>query len=298
MWRKATEDDVYKHYVVGDPLEKWNSFADSIEVPLMLFSGNCAEQDISFVGTVYENFPEPGRKDPVNIHSDHIKLDSRVMTIKAFANRWNSRTNSFTTTCQPDPKLLYRKKIMVTLETKDKVKSKRQLMFHDNEERTTIMKRHCAMFNDEIGLFGAWSTVDIETVAIDENSASCVTDKLGTYAIVAELVELPYDYNEPGWLFYIRIIGYFLSIILLIIFAVIIFWSSYLWEQFHILRMNLSLALIVGNIAVLLGELSIIQDDRHACTVIGCLISYFYTAAAFLLACEGHACFKAITGRG
>ena len=186
---------------------------------------------------------------------------------------------------------------MVTLETKDKVKSKRQLMFHDNEERTTIMKRHCAMFNDEIGLFGAWSTVDIETVAIDENSASCVTDKLGTYAIVAELVELPYDYNEPGWLFYIRIIGYFLSIILLIIFAVIIFWSSYLWEQFHILRMNLSLALIVGNIAVLLGELSIIQDDRHACTVIGCLISYFYTAAAFLLACEGHACFKAITGK-
>ena len=29
--------------------------------------------------------------------------------------------------------------------------------------------------------------------------------------------------------------------------------------------------------------------------MIGCLISYFYTASAFLLASEAHACFRAIT---
>ena len=99
-----------------------------------MFSGKCAEQDISVVGAVYENFPEPGRKDPVNIHSNRIKLDSRVMSIKAFANSFNRNNQEFTKLCQPDPKLLYRKKLMVTLETKDKVKSKfqRQLMFHEN----------------------------------------------------------------------------------------------------------------------------------------------------------------------
>ena len=49
--------------------------------------------------------------------------------------------------------------------------------------------------------------VDIETKAIDENSATCVTDKLGTYAIVAELVELPEDF-EAGAVFLLRMMMY------------------------------------------------------------------------------------------
>merc|ERR1712117_809518 len=129
------------------------------------------------------------------------------------ANKWNKNTATFSKTCEPDPKLLYKKRLLVTLETKDKVKSKRQLLFHENEEKTEIEKRHCAMWNDDIGLYGGWSTVDIETVAIDENSASCVTDKLGTYAIVAELAELPFEHEEPEWLFITRIIGYCVSIV-------------------------------------------------------------------------------------
>ena len=115
------------------------------------------------------------------------------------------------------------------------------------------------MWNSEIGLHGAWDTVDIETKAIDENSATCVTDKLGTYAIVAELVELPYDFEEPGWLMITRLVGYILSTVLLVIFVIIIFMSAYLWEQFHVLRLNLSISLIIGNIAVLLGELEFVQ---------------------------------------
>ena len=82
------------------------------------------------------------------------------------------------------------------------------------------------MWNSEIGLHGAWDTVDIETKAIDENSATCVTDKLGTYAIVAELVELPYDFEEPGWLMITRLVGYTLSTVLLVIFVTMIFMSA------------------------------------------------------------------------
>ena len=96
MWRGATRSKRsaeagtgYRGHVVGDTLDKWSVVPDTIEIPLMLFSGACAEQDISFVGTIFENFPDPGRKDPVNIHSAAIKLDSRVLTIAASANKWN-----------------------------------------------------------------------------------------------------------------------------------------------------------------------------------------------------------------
>ena len=51
MWRgraKRAAGDVTSH--VSDPLEKWEHFAESVEVPLSMFSGACAEKDISFVG--------------------------------------------------------------------------------------------------------------------------------------------------------------------------------------------------------------------------------------------------------
>ena len=265
MWRKRAKRAAtdYNPYVLGDTMDKWHNIADSIEIPLMLFSGKCAEQDIAFVGNIYENFPDPGRKDPVNIISDKIKVDSRVMTVNVVSNKWDRNMEEFSKPCQPDPKLLYRKKLLVNLETKDKAKSKRHLLFHENEEETTVVRRHCAMWNSEIGLHGAWDTVDIETKAIDENSATCATDKLGTYAIVAELVELPYDFEEPGWLMITRLVGYILSTVLLVIFVTIIFMSAYLWEQFHVLRLNLSMSLIIGNIAVLLGEMEFIQVLLH-----------------------------------
>jgi len=295
MWRQRSKRSAETSYV-NDPMEKWESFPESIEIPLMLFSGSCADQDISFVGTIYENFPESGRKNPVNIKSKKILLDSRVMTIQASANRWNRNLEQFDPICRPDPKLLYRKRLLVNLATKYKRKSRRQLLFHQNEEVTTILKRHCAIWNPSIGQYGAWDTESIETMEIDELGATCVTDKLGTYAIIAELIEQPFQYDEEGWLYVTKLVGYIVSTVVLVIFVIIIFLSAYLWEQFHIIRMNLAISLILGNIAMLLGELHFVQDDRHFCTVVGCLISYFYTASAFLLACESHACFKAITG--
>merc|ERR1719266_2162672 len=76
---------------------------------------------------------------------------------------------------------------------------------------------------------------------------------------------LPTEYDEAHWLFVTRIVGYIVSSLVLLIFISIVFTSAYLWEQFHILRLNLAISIILGNSAV-------------------------------LLACEGHACFKAITG--
>ena len=47
----------YAHF--HDQLDHWYHHYDD-QVPLSLFSGECAEKDISFVGAIYEDFPDPG----------------------------------------------------------------------------------------------------------------------------------------------------------------------------------------------------------------------------------------------
>ena len=102
--------------------------------------------------------------------------------------------------CRLDPKLLARKRILIQLATKSQERSHRQLLFHAGEEETTILRRHCAIWNKRIGLHGAWDAQGITTVQIDENGATCVTNILGTYAIVAEKIEPPVPYGEEEWL--------------------------------------------------------------------------------------------------
>jgi len=295
LWRARSKRSPSSSYVL-DPLEKWEHFPESVQVPLSLFSGACVDQDISFVGAIYENLPDPGRKNPVTIWSRNIQVDSRVVSISLAANQWDKESRSFGAACRPDPKLLVRKRLLVTLATKSPVRSRRQLLFHAGEERSAILRRHCAIWNPAIGLHGAWDTAGITTERVDETGAACATSKLGTYAIVAELVDPPFPYEEEEWLVVAKLVGYVLSMVLLVIFVGIVQFSAYLWEQFHILRMNLALAVLLGHTASLVAEVAAVQEDRHLCTLVGAAISYSYTAAAFLLASEAHACFKAITG--
>ena len=65
--------------------------------------------------------------------------------------RYDPDSGGFTTPCSPDPKLLYRKRLLVQLITRTRQKSRRQLLFHQGEERPTILRRHCAVWNDGIG---------------------------------------------------------------------------------------------------------------------------------------------------
>ena len=44
---------------------------------------------------------------------------------------------------------------------------------------------------------------------------------------------------------------------------------SYLWEQFNIINMNLSIFMILGHVCMLLTDIEAIQVDRHLCTAIG-----------------------------
>ena len=65
--------------------------------------------------------------------------------------------------------------------------------------------------------------------------------------------------------------------------------------MFHIIGMNLSLALFGGNVSMVLSEIDGIRSDRHLCAAAGISTNFFYTAAAILLMMESHAIFKATT---
>ena len=64
-------DHHYSHF--HDQLVNWEHHYDD-QVPLSLFSGECAEKDISFVGAIYEDFPDPGERWCQNLLRKHTTL--------------------------------------------------------------------------------------------------------------------------------------------------------------------------------------------------------------------------------
>ena len=100
--------------------------------------------------------------------------------------------------------------------------SKRQLLFHEDEVYTRIVRRYCAIWNPMIGPFGAWDIDDVTTVSVNNEMGTCMSEKLGAFAIIAELVDQPYAKEELTWLSIVKILGYVLSIICLVIFIAFI----------------------------------------------------------------------------
>ena len=82
------------------------------------------------------------------------------------------------------------------------------------------------MWNPHIGGLGAWDTMKMRTVSVDRDSAVCLTNQFGTYAIIAELKEEPYVQDDLTWLIITKYVGYGLSVILLTILVLIILFSS------------------------------------------------------------------------
>ena len=59
----------------------------------------------------------------------------------------------------------------------------------------------------------------------NDTVASCFATRLGTFAVISEIDEAPYVEPDFTWLMVIKMIGYVLSFILLIFFAVAVFTS-------------------------------------------------------------------------
>ena len=48
-------------------------------VPSILFSGDCSENHVALVASIYDEFPDPGRKNPVSIPINKMRLDSKII---------------------------------------------------------------------------------------------------------------------------------------------------------------------------------------------------------------------------
>ena len=69
----------------------------------------------------------------------------------------------------------------------------------------------------------------------------------------------------------------------------------HLWEMFHILGMNVALALIGGQVSIIFSDLDFIRNDVHSCAAVGGAINYFYIGCSALVFTKAHAIFKAFT---
>ena len=80
-------------------------------------------------------------------------------------------------------------------------------------------------------------------------------------------------------------------------FQVAIIVSTYLWEMFHILSLNLAMAIVSGDAMMIASDLEAVRSDRHMCAGIGAAINFFYLASGSLTFVMAHAIFKSITGK-
>ena len=79
----------------------------SLLVPSILFSGDCSENHVALVASIYDEFPDPGRKNPVSIPINKMRLDSKIIEAEvASVPKFANKQQLFE--CKPDIKLLLR----------------------------------------------------------------------------------------------------------------------------------------------------------------------------------------------
>ena len=141
------------------------AFFLSLLVPSILFSGDCSENHVALVASIYDEFPDPGRKNPVSIPINKMRLDSKIIEAEvASVPKFANKQQLFE--CKPDIKLLLRRPLRMTFELKsgkNKARKKvtdgsRKLLFHGDEAPNEIKSKYCAIWNPAVGTLGAWDT--------------------------------------------------------------------------------------------------------------------------------------------
>lgn len=104
--------------------------------------------------------------------------------------------------------------------------SSRSLKFHDEDNSSIVTARYCAIWNPDLNGIGGWDTAGIKSIYSDDTVTSCFATKLGTFGVIAQLYDTPYVQPDFTWLMAVKMIGYFLSFIVLIIFTLVVCMSK------------------------------------------------------------------------
>ena len=104
----------------------------------------------------------------------------------------------------------------------DKTAVRKISWFGNTDLDTDIEVRRCAVYNKQIGKYGAWDSDKCTTVVSEQSTTVCECGTFGTYALVAEKVEDPFMDAEYEWLKYVKYAGWIISIVLLLVFIVVV----------------------------------------------------------------------------
>ncbi len=278
---------------------------ESVEVPTEAFDGeDWIDKDVTFVGEIYDTFPDPGRKNPVFVRANEIRLDSRVISVDVSANMhaFNPRNRKAPVEFGGPQSLSKRKLLANPIKLQFSVLSfrhnygRRPLSYFDNLQKSKVIRRHCVRWNADLGTTGAWDPYGVTTVYSDDAIATCYATALGTFAIIAEIRDDPFEPGDDTWLQLTKAVGYFLSIVLLMLTVITICTSEVLRrDMFYTLTLNGAVSMLAGNFFMFLAEAEAIRNDRDSCCIVGLFINYFYVATASLLLVKAYAAFRAVT---
>ena len=270
----------------------WGDFLDPVEsmeiTNLDLFDSLTNKHEVNLLLAIQDTLPDSGRKNPVQFRSNDIRVISRTMTVKFSSNIRDKYDQTWGHRIKPNSHKLKANPFILTF-------GHRPINSIDpnlNEDR--IKSRKCAIWNPDIGIYGAWDTDGVITKFTDHEVSNCIATKLGTFAIVVEIEDEPYAEPDHTWLIVVKSAGYSVSMLLLMFFIVVILASKYLREMFHSLSLNFAVALFMGNLSMITSEIQMFRDDPICCLSASIFISFYYTAAAVFLFLEVYAVFMAV----
>lgn len=281
-----------------DMKDKWSEPRDKVAVPTGMFKNDtCKDRPVSIMSTIYNSYGEfaPTVVSPATLNPTSINdLDSRIISVQIRIDPNDTyQMSQEKDPCFPDPDYLRENPTRILLDHKLKMISLRKLQFHENEIVTEVKKRYCVWWNPSLSDFGAWDAKGCRILETKEDYTKCACDHLGTFAIMAEKIDPIEVPEEATWLSITKYVGYGVSMLFLMLYILVIAFSGDLKEQFHLMGLNLAVAVLLGSVFMIISDFT--HDDRHTCTAIGSLIHFFYLAAGAWMALLGHASFKAIT---
>ncbi|XP_050733459.1 uncharacterized protein LOC127007021 [Eriocheir sinensis] len=278
----------------------WNNTCNRVAVPnLIVTHPNCSDRIFNTVVTSSRNLhlvsPTTVNGSVFNTKRQH-EFNSMMLSVEAKANpalTVDGKVNKMAPKCDPDPAALLETPIRMKffLLNKDPAPL-RQLKFHENEVVQRVESRHCVWWNANTS---QWDSTGCVVMFKSELYTKCACAHFGMFAVMDELVEpkvAPVDYL---WLTVLRYVGYALSVLFIIVYIITVLVSRDLKDQFHLMGMNLAVAVLVGSVAMVASDLHAVRDDRHWCTAIGTLIHFFCQAAGAWVICLGHAAHRAVT---
>jgi len=279
----------------------WDNPRDQIRIPTEMWKGDelCKDNPVTFMYAIYPCYSNyaPLRRNPVEIDSQKFVLDSKIITVKMVVNNktYNAEPGE-ADMCDTDPQWMKYHPVQVKFYHKSQETARRKVLNHEGEVKTSIDIRKCVVWNEGIGLYGAWDSLGCTTVISDQDSTTCECDRFGTYALAAEKIEKPEAKARFDWLLVGRYIGFCVSLLSLTIFCSVIMVSKHLWEMFHLMRLNTGICYWAAMLFHFISEVTIIQEERHANAAISSLILFFYLCGSYFQFLEAFAEFRAITG--